>query len=166
MDSKSYLASLGLIRCRLPWSGSRWECLWSLGLSSDQLCPRRRSLLLVFLREACTDRSVAGLVAEVGICQSIQMSRFWEMDTIYKTKPPATKLEETSWGKLNLDNATKPAMDSIEEDMVIITKGDKDHAPIWIRKGEGHSWLQNCQKPVDIKVVDGWFGWAAREHIH
>ena len=81
------------------------------------------------------------------------MSRFWEMYTIYKTKPPATKLEETSWGKFNLNIATKPTKDLTEEDMVIITKGDKDHAPILVRKGEGHSWLQYCQKPIDIKVV-------------
>ena len=75
------------------------------------------------------------------------------MYTVYKTKPPTTKLEETSWGKFNLNVATKPAKDLTEEDMVIITKGDKDHAPTKVRKGEGYSWLEYCQKPVDIKVV-------------
>lgn len=86
------------------------------------------------------------------------------MYTIYKTKPPATRLEETSWGRFDLNVATKPAKDLTEEDMVIITKGDKDHAPTKVRKGEGYSWLEYCQKPVDIKVVGvfdtvGSIGW-------
>lgn len=92
------------------------------------------------------------------------MSRFWEMYTIYKTKDPATPLEETPWGKFDLKVAEKPAKDLTEEDMITIAKGDKNHAPTKVRKGDGQSWLQYCQKPVDIKVVGvfdtvGALGW-------
>ena len=75
------------------------------------------------------------------------------MYTIYKTKDPATPLEETPWGKPDPIIAEKPAKDLKEEDMITITKGDKNIASTKVRKGEGHSWLQYCQKPVDIKVV-------------
>lgn len=86
------------------------------------------------------------------------------MYTIYKRKAPATPLEETSWGKFDLNVAEKPAKDLTEEDMITIAKGDKNHTPTKVRKGEGYSWLQYCQKPVDIKVVGvfdtvGALGW-------
>ena len=92
------------------------------------------------------------------------MSRFWEMYTIYKTKDPAVPLKETPWGRPDDQVARKPANDLTEEDMITISKGDKHHAPTKVRKGDGDSWLQYCQKSVKIKVVGvfdtvGSLGW-------
>ena len=106
-----------------------------------------------FSRGAYTVRATASLVAEVGICQDIQMSRFWEMYTVYKAKDPATPLDKTPWGALNLKVADKAEKDLTDDDMITLSKGDENMAPKRVRKGDGYMWLSHCNKPVDIKVV-------------
>ena len=105
-----------------------------------------------FSRGAYTARACAGLVANVGLCKDIQMSRFWEMYTIYKTKPHGTLIQDTAWGKDNPTVAQKSEKELTPEDMITIYKGDKKMAPYAVRKGAGADWLTYCQKPV-IKVV-------------
>ena len=105
-----------------------------------------------FSRGAYTARATAGLVAEIGICQDIQMSRFWEMYTVYKTKDPRTPMEETEWGKLHRDLADKPEKELTDDEMITISAGDKDIEAQKVRKGDGYLWLSYCHKPV-IKIV-------------
>lgn len=105
-----------------------------------------------FSRGAYTARATAGLVAEVGICQDIQMSRFWEMYTVYKTKDPRTPMEETEWGKLHRNLADKSEKELTDDDMITVSAGDKDIEAQKVRKGDGYWWLSYCHKPV-IKIV-------------
>jgi len=106
-----------------------------------------------FSRGAYTARACAGLVAKVGICKDIQMSRFWEMYSIYKTKDHDTPIEATDWGKQNDVVADKTDGEMRPEDWITISNGDKRMAPYVVRKGVGAGWLAYCQKPVDIKIV-------------
>lgn len=105
-----------------------------------------------FSRGAYTARACAGLVANVGICKDIQMSRFWEMYSIYKSKPRDTPIESTEWGKENAEISDKSEKEMKSEDWITISKGDKTIAPYKVRKGAGAGWLAYCHKPV-IKVV-------------
>lgn len=107
-----------------------------------------------FSRNAYTARATAGEIARAGICQDIQMSRFWEMYSIYKTKDAKTSIEETAWGQPNPAVADKAENDLTDNDMVMISEGDKEYSPYKVRKGAGADWLAYCQKPVDIKIVD------------
>lgn len=106
-----------------------------------------------FSRGAYTARATAGLVARVGICQDIQMPRFWEMYNVYKSKDFATPIEQTTWGKYNKEIAEKREEDMEERDWLTITPGDDQIAPYKVRKGDGDSFLSYCHKPVNIKVV-------------
>ena len=105
-----------------------------------------------FSRGAYTARACAGLIANVGLCKDIQMSRFWEMYTIYKTKPREVKIEDTEWGKSNPAVEQKSEKEMKPEDWITISKGDKKMAPYKVPKGAGATWLAFCQKPI-IKVV-------------
>lgn len=105
-----------------------------------------------FSRGAYTARACAGLVANVGLCKDIQMSRFWEMYSVYKSKPRGTLIGDTDWGKKNDTIAVKDDKDMKPEDWITISKGDKNMAPYAVRKGAGAGWLEFCKKPV-IKVV-------------
>ena len=80
------------------------------------------------------------------------MSRFWEMYSIYKTKPHGTPIGETEWGKENFAIAEKSEKDLKPDDLITISKGDEKIAPYTVRKGAGAGWLQFCQKPI-IKIV-------------
>ncbi|KAL8826857.1 MAG: hypothetical protein Q9170_007240 [Blastenia crenularia] len=116
-----------------------------------------------FSRGAFTARACAGLVASVGICRDIQMSRFWEMYQIYKTKPRDVPIEATEWGKDNAQVAEKSEKDLRDDDWITIYEGDEVKAPYKVRKGAGAGWLAYCDKPV-IKVVGvfdtvGSLGW-------
>ena len=105
-----------------------------------------------FSRGAYTARACAGLVANVGICKDIQMSRFWEMYTIYRTRSREVPIENTEWGKQNHEIAVKSDNDIRPEDLITISEGDEKLAPYKVRKGAGAEWLAYCNKPV-IKVV-------------
>ncbi|KAG8527822.1 uncharacterized protein KY384_007976 [Bacidia gigantensis] len=92
------------------------------------------------------------------------MSRFWEMYAVYKTKDPATPLEETEWGKPNPTIAAKSEQELKESDFITLIKGDEKIAPVKVRKGEGASWLAYCHKNIAIKIVGvfdtvGALGW-------
>ncbi|KAL8723607.1 MAG: hypothetical protein Q9225_000149 [Loekoesia sp. 1 TL-2023] len=117
-----------------------------------------------FSRGAYTARACAGLVANVGLCKDIQMSRFWEMYQVYKAKPRNVPIEATEWGKEAPEIATKNEENMIDEDWITIYKGDEKMAPYKVRKGAGAAWLQYCFKPVTIKIVGvfdtvGSLGW-------
>lgn len=75
------------------------------------------------------------------------------MYSIYKTKDAGTPLEETAWGRYNSEVTDKDEKDLTDDDMVVISKGDKNYSSYKVRKGAGHDWLSYCQKPVDIKIV-------------
>ena len=119
---------------------------------ANNYCSGDEVFFFGFSRGAYTARACAGLVANVGICKDIQMSRFWEMYTIYKTKPLGTKIEDTDWGKENDAIEEKSEEDLKPDDLITISKGDKKMAPYVVRKGAGAGWLRYCQKPV-IKIV-------------
>lgn len=81
------------------------------------------------------------------------MSRFWEMYTVYKTKPHGKPLEATDWGREDSTIADKTKEEMKPEDWLTIYKGDKNMAPYKVRKGAGAGWLAHCHRPIDIKVV-------------
>ena len=119
---------------------------------ANNFCPGDEVFFFGFSRGAYTARACAGLVANVGLCKDIQMSRFWEMYSIYKTKPYGTPIGATDWGKDNLAIAEKSEKDLKPEDLITISKGDEKMAPYVVRKGAGADWLAYCQKPI-IKIV-------------
>ena len=75
------------------------------------------------------------------------------MYNVYKSKDPATPIEETAWGKYDKEIAERTAGDMKDEDWLTITPGDDQIAPYKVRKGDGDSFLSHCHKPVDIKIV-------------
>lgn len=103
-----------------------------------------------FSRGAYTARACAGLVANVGVCKDIHMSRFWEMYSIYRTKPHGTP---TEWGKQNDLVADKLEAEMKSKDWITISEGEKRLAPYIVRKGAGAGWLAYCEKQIDIKIV-------------
>ncbi|KAL6718736.1 hypothetical protein ACLMJK_002970 [Lecanora helva] len=119
---------------------------------ANNYCPGDEVFFFGFSRGAYTARACAGLVANVGLCRDIQMSRFWEMYSIYKTRPPGTPIQGTEWGKENIAIAEKSNDEMKPEDWIVITKGDEKIAPYQVRKGAGADWLAYCHKPI-IKVV-------------
>lgn len=143
-----------LTNAKLGWMGSGLEenvCEAYNFLASNYV-PGDEVFFFGFSRGAYTARATAGLVAQVGICQEIQMSRFWEMYTVYKTKDAKTPMAETDWGKLNRDLADKPEQDLTDDDLITIAAGDKIYEAQKVRKGDGYWWLSYCHKPV-IKIV-------------
>lgn len=74
------------------------------------------------------------------------------MHTLYKTKDAIILMAETEWGKLYRDLANKPEQDLRDDDMIIITAGDKINEAQKARKGDGYWWLSYCHKPI-IKIV-------------
>ncbi|KAG6988492.1 hypothetical protein G7Y79_00072g097540 [Physcia stellaris] len=119
---------------------------------ANNYCDGDEVFFFGFSRGAYTARACAGLVANVGLCKDIQMSRFWEMYTVYKSKPRETPIGDTEWGKKNDAIATKDDKYMKPEDWITISKGDKTMAPYAVRKGAGAGWLEFCKKPV-IKIV-------------
>ena len=119
---------------------------------ANNYCDGDEVFFFGFSRGAYTARACAGLVANVGLCKDIQMSRFWEMYTVYKSRPNGTLIGDTEWGKRNDAIAAKDDKDMKPEDWITISKGDKNMAPYAVRKGAGAGWLEFCKKPV-IKVV-------------
>lgn len=106
-----------------------------------------------FSRSAYTAPATAGLVARVGICQDIQISRFWEMYSVYKSTDTSVPMQETPWGKPNGEVATKSGQEMEEKDWAVIAPGDHETAPYKVRKGDGSTWLSLCSKPVDIQAI-------------
>ena len=99
-----------------------------------------------FSRGAYTARSLAGLVATVGICTNAMMDQFWEMYEAYCSRGDY-HIEATAWGR-----GEKPTE----------WKG-KDKGLKWQGKGKGDVWLKACDKNFTIQVV-GVFDTVSGKH--
>ncbi len=157
-------ASLGALHKRKRWvlelsaigyfgSGLDENVCEAYNFLANNYNPGDEIFFFGFSRGAYTARATAGLVACVGICQDIQMSRFWEMYSAYKAKDPAISIGETPWGKLNNAVADKAEKDLEEEDWMTIAPRNRKNAPYRVPKGTGYWWLSYCHKSVDIKIV-------------
>jgi len=157
-------ASLGALHKRKRWvlelsaigyfgSGLDENVCEAYNFLANNYNPGHQIAFFGFSRGAYTARATAGLVACVGICQDIQMSRFWEMYSAYKAKDPAISIGETPWGKLNNAVADKAEKDLEEEDWMTIALRNRKNAPYRVPKGTGYWWLSYCHKSVDIKIV-------------
>ena len=91
--------------------------------------------------------SIAGLLAEVGVCTNSMMDQFLEMYIAYKKKKPWQKIADTDWGR---STTAEPTL-------------KETNGQYWLQKGKGKEWLAACEKP-DIQVVGvfdtvGALGW-------